>query len=110
VTEVELQRAVIQLANLGGWRVAHFRPAQTAHGWRTPVAADGMGFPDLVLAHPTRGVIFAELKAQRGKTSPEQDAWLDCLTTAGADTALWRPSDLPRIAEELTGRRVRSVA
>jgi hypothetical protein len=28
---------VIELAKLRGWRTAHFRPARTAHGWRTAV-------------------------------------------------------------------------
>jgi hypothetical protein len=47
-----------------GWRAAHFRPARTAKGWRTPVAADGAGFPDLVLVRRTR-IVAAELKSGR---------------------------------------------
>jgi hypothetical protein len=46
-TEREFQRQVIDLARLLGWRCAHFRPGRTARGWRTPVQADGAGFPDL---------------------------------------------------------------
>ena len=50
MSEAVLQDAVIELANLKGWTVAHFRPAQNARGdWRTPVAAQGKGFPDLVM-------------------------------------------------------------
>lgn len=59
-TEAMFQIEIIELARILGWRVAHFRPAQTRHGWRTPVAADGKGFPDLVLVRER--VIYAELK------------------------------------------------
>lgn len=36
VTEAQFQAAVVDLARLAGWRVAHFRPARTSHGWATP--------------------------------------------------------------------------
>ena len=48
---------------LGG-RVAHFRPPRTVHGWRTAVAADGAGFPDLVMVRGSR-LLAAELKSER---------------------------------------------
>jgi len=89
VTESELQENVVKMAHLLRWRVAHFRPAQNASGrWRTPVAADGAGFPDLVLARD-RIVIFAELKADGGRLSDAQRDWLAALP----DSYLWRPSD-----------------
>lgn len=44
-TEIQWQAQVIELAHILGWTVAHFRPALTKHGWRTPVQADGAGFP-----------------------------------------------------------------
>jgi VRR-NUC domain len=75
VTEADLQRAVIETAHALGWLVAHFRPAQTARGWRTPVEAEGAGFPDLVLVRRAR-LIFAELKGERGRLSEPQRGWL----------------------------------
>lgn len=96
-TEAQFQQQVIDLARLHKWRVAHFRPARTSRGWRTPVAADGSGFPDLVLAR-NGVVIFAELKSQRGVLSNEQRAWAAQL---GIAWRLWRPRDLPDIAREL---------
>lgn len=77
-TEEQWQQVVIEYAQLMGWLVAHFRPARVGDSWRTPVAADGVGFPDLVLV---RGpvLIFAELKSDTGKVRPEQQAWLDAL-------------------------------
>ena len=91
MTEADFQRQVIDLARLLGWTVAHFRPARTEQGWRTPVAADGAGFPDLVLVRDR--VLFVELKSARGRTSPDQDAWIEALTEAGAEVYLWRPDD-----------------
>lgn len=87
-----LQPAVFELARALGYRVAHFRPAKTEQGWRTAVAADGKGFPDLVLVGRGR-VIFAELKGQYRQLEPEQVAWLDALRAAGAEVYLWRPRD-----------------
>jgi hypothetical protein len=73
--EAELQENVIKTAHLLGWRVAHFRPAQNARGdWRTPVAADGKGFPDLCLASQGR-VLFIECKSDIGKLSDDQYTW-----------------------------------
>ena len=93
MTEQELERAVVEAARLLGWLVAHFRPARTAEGWRTPVAADGTGFPDLVLARPG-ALVFVELKATRGRLSEEQSNWLRVLGLTGAcDAHVWRPDD-----------------
>lgn len=103
MTEADLQRAVVELARLTGWRVAHFRPARTEHGWRTPVAADGAGFPDLVLARDR--LLFVELKADRGRLTDDQQVWLDRLEHAGADARVWRPADWPEIEATLTAPR-----
>ena len=51
------------------------------------------GWPDWTIRGP-RGVLFRELKSQRGKVEPEQQEWLDALTGSGADAGVWRPSDL----------------
>lgn len=97
--ESDFQRAVIELAQLLGWRVAHFRPARTEQGWRTAVAADGAGFPDLVLVRFT--VVYAELKAEKGRVSEAQAAWHDALRAAGQECHVWRPSDWDAIVERL---------
>lgn len=90
-TEAQLQSAVIALAQALGWRVAHFRTARTRHGWRTPVAADGNGFPDLVLVRER--VIFAELKGAAGRLSAAQEDWGRALDGARAAWCVWRPTD-----------------
>ncbi len=95
MSERELQSAVIECARVLGWRVAHFRPALTARGWRTPVQADGAGFPDLCMAHPKqRRLLFVELKAARGRLSLEQVEWLDTLTDSECcEVYCWYPAD-----------------
>ena len=62
------------------------------------------GFPDLVCVGP-RGVLFRELKTQRGKVSAEQQEWLDALAAAGQNAGVWHPASLlsGAIAAELAG-------
>ncbi len=51
------------------------------------------GYPDLTICGP-RGVLFRELKTQRGKVTYEQQEWLDALTLAGQNAGVWRPASL----------------
>lgn len=96
VTEGEFQESVIALAKLSGWKVAHFRPALTEKGWRTPMQGD-KGFPDLVLAR--RGVIlFAELKVKGRRVTNEQAEWGAAI---GDHWYVWRPSDMESIRKVL---------
>ncbi len=110
ITEVQFQDQIIQLARLLGFKVAHFRAAKTSKGWRTPVSGDGEGFPDLVLTNPRRGVIFAELKAEKGKLSENQKKWGEYLEEAGAEFYVWRPSQFDEIAEILKSGKARVKA
>ena len=117
-SEADFQQAVIDAARYCGWLCSHFRPARTEKGWRTPVAADGKGFPDLVLVRDR--VLFVELKTDTGKLSGDQevwqsaidgalDAWLRFCSTPDAfevlpfDYLVWRPRDWTQIKEVLGG-------
>ena len=51
------------------------------------------GFPDDVLVGP-HGVLFRELKTERGPVAPRQKVIHTLLVMAGADFAVWRPRDL----------------
>lgn len=100
-TERDLMAVVLDLARLLGWRVAHFRPARTERGWRTPVEGDGAGFPDLVLVRGRR-LVFAELKGPRGRVTPAQSEWLRALSAVETvETAIWTLSDWDAIEEAL---------
>ncbi len=100
LTEEQFLIQVIEIAHLFGWSVAHFRPAMTVSGWRTPVAGDGKGFPDLVLAKDGN-VIFAELKADGKKPSPEQANWIKRLGGKSCYATIWYPADFDMIVEIL---------
>jgi hypothetical protein len=102
ITERQHQRAVLDLAKLLGWMVTHFRPAQTSKGWRTPVAADGEGFPDLVLIRDR--VVFLELKTASGQLSVAQRNWLTRIIRAGGEAYIARPRDLDVLANVLQTR------
>ncbi len=104
VLEKDWQRQVIELARLLGWRVAHFRPAQTKHGWRTAVAADGEGYPDLTLVRER--TVWLELKRESGKPTEAQAAWLRDLHAAGAEVYLARPRHLEQLSKILGARGV----
>ena len=100
-SEAAFQIEVVALATTFGWMVSHQRPAKVGDRWMTAITGD-VGFPDLVLAHPTKGVIYAELKSRTGKLAPAQAKWRDALQGAGAEWYLWRPDDLKPIMRRLS--------
>jgi hypothetical protein len=102
-TESSFQSAIVDLAIVHGWHIHHALPAQIRPGiWRTHVMGN-TGFPDLVLAHKDRGVIFAELKTIRGRVTNGQKSWLDTLKDGGAEVYVWRPEDWSYIKQRLAG-------
>lgn len=98
MTESEFQSKVVDMARWLGWMVYHPERAQIKGAWLTP---GSHGFPDLVLVHPRRGVIFVELKTEVGRVSEEQMRWLHALSDAGAEAYVWRPGDWNRIIKRL---------
>lgn len=93
MSEAQLQATVIDMARLFGWLVHHCRPARRRDGsWQTPVQGD-TGFPDLILAR--RGVVIAvELKGERGRLTPAQQAWAAELGGGAVAALVWRPDHL----------------
>ena len=94
MTEAELQEAVRQLATLLGWLTYHTYDSRRSNA----------GFPDLVLAHPERGVIFAELKSTKGKVTPEQREWCQTLANGGCEVWILYPDGIDAFATRL-GRK-----
>jgi hypothetical protein len=91
VTERDLTGYVRDLARTFGWRRYHTWLAK-----HSPA-----GFPDECLLRPPR-LVFAELKAERGRLKPDQEAWLDELRQVpGVDAYVWRPADMDEIATVL---------
>lgn len=108
VPEVQWQKKVTETARLFNWRYAHFRPARTKYGWRTPGEGDP-GWLDLVMVRPPR-LILAELKgtavgltpSQISQPSDGQLEWMWQLAMVGSQVGapevyLWRPEDWPQV-------------
>lgn len=91
ITEAQFQRNVEELCD---WRhLLHY------HVQRSDLGRTKPGFPDLVIVGAR--VIYAELKTESGKQTPEQKKWEHGLRAAGAEFYLWRPSDMPEILKVL---------
>jgi hypothetical protein len=97
-SEAVWQSIVEQIAVTNGWQVFHPKRHQVRAGvYRT----DGAGFPDLVLAHPAKGVIFAELKTEIGRLSVSQIVWANALKPH-VEHYVWRPSQIDLVAARLS--------
>lgn len=83
MSERELARNIADRARILGLLRYH-----TYRSERSPA-----GFPDEVIVGPA-GVLFRELKRERGRLTAEQAQWLNALCSARQDAAVWRPSDL----------------
>ena len=128
ITEAQLQTEVVRLARSLGWGVtqsARRKELEQLAGFGVPPdPIDGLiyhpryslgsepGWPDLTLIRRRdRRLIFAELKAEKGRVSERQVEVLDLLrvletdpeTTPAIGVFVWRPSDLAsgHIAEVL---------
>lgn len=102
-TEASFQKQVMALATLFHWRCAHFNDSRRQVRPGVHVGdRDAAGVPDLLLVRER--AIFAELKRDGGKPSKVQVEWLDALAKAGAETYLWRPSDLEEVQRVLSRR------
>lgn len=95
--EAEFQRKVIELCNWLQLRTYHTFDSRRS----------AAGFPDLVIVG--NRVIYAELKAEKGTVSPQQEAWLKALREAGTEAYLWRPSNWDRIELVLKGLKKDTV-
>lgn len=107
-SEASFQRSVMELAQIGGWKLAHHHDSRRQIRPGVHVGdKSAAGFPDLVLCRGDR-VIFAELKTQKGRLSAAQIEWLDALRVVESNAAgrvtvrVWRPADWPEIERLLT--------
>ena len=91
MTEAELKRAVVELAEQSGWLVyetPQVKPRRPVKGRR--------GYPDLTLAR-NGTVLWMELKQESGHESAWQRTWATHLPSA----YIIRPSDLPAVERML---------
>lgn len=91
--EDELDRHLFRgdksLAKMTGWMSYH---TLRSRGSRA-------GYPDRTCVRER--VLYAELKREKSKPTPDQVQWLDALARAHAEVYLWRPGDLDEIGKVL---------
>ena len=103
--EQTFQRMVVEVARINGWKVAHFPASLSVRGRHmTATAYDAAGYPDLTLVSSS-GVMWRELKTDKGIIGPKQIEWLRILHESGCDAGVWRPKDWARIVQELTTKK-----
>jgi hypothetical protein len=88
--EADLERAVIEFAERLGYLVHGVRPAVQKSGSFSDPLKGRRGYPDLTLVGKV-GVVFLELKSEKGRLDPDQIVWRDALLTAGARYGVIRP-------------------
>jgi len=103
MTEAQLQRTVLEISTLSGWRSLHLATAQVRGRWMTAMVGQGRGWPDYFGVRDTRAVV-AELKGydskgRLGQLEAEQWEWLYALQQVpGIEAYLWTPDDVDEIA------------
>lgn len=98
VTEAQFQQQLVQAAQLLGYRCYH-----TAFS----IGSD-RGFPDLVLVRDR--IVVLEVKSERGKVRPGQQAWIDAFAAVpGVVARIVRPSDFDEIVAVLRGEEERAA-
>ena len=118
-TERDFQRSVMELAELSGWESLHVRTSMQQGRYLTATTGTmAKGWPDLVLVHRSRQrLIFAELKADKGRLRPDQSRVLSLLwqlvegpTRGWAEVHVWHPKDWPTIEATLTHKEESNAA
>lgn len=105
MTEGQWQKQVIQYATMMRWRVWHDNATNAPRrcpscGEARRLPRNRSGLPDLILVRRPR-VVWVELKADRGRLTDEQAAWLGDLRASGQEVYLWRPNDWPVVERVL---------
>ncbi len=95
----DLQKGIIDLAHTYRWNVVHNPTVETKQGWRTALAADSKGFPDLLLFRDR--IIAIEVKGDGDSLKPEQLEWRDRIQRANVEWYVIRPADWPDRAKEI---------
>ena len=90
LSEKQFQSQIIDIAKRCGWIHYHVPDSRRCEP----------GFPDFVIIKDK--VLFRELKTEKGRLTPAQKMWGEKLTSAGANYAVWRPSNMKEIIKQLS--------
>lgn len=97
-TEHHWQKIVTQIMDTYGWTWWHAPDNRPGRNGRVQNVRPGL--PDLIAVRGKR-LIFAELKRETGRTTPEQDDALAKLGETHAETYVWRPRDREEVLRVL---------
>ena len=97
----DLQKSVISYARSRGYHCAHFPSVETKQGWRTAVAADAKGWPDIFLVRDR--ALAIEIKGDGDTIKPDQEQWKVWFERAGIEHYVIRPADWPERVQEILG-------
>ncbi len=95
----DLQKGIIDLAHTLHWHVVHNPTVETKQGWRTALAADSKGFPDLMLFRDR--VVAIEVKGDGDTLKKEQEEWGNRIMRAGVEYYVVRPAHWPHQVKEI---------
>ncbi len=95
----DLQKGIIDLAHTYHWHVVHNPAVETKQGWRTALAADSKGFPDLLLFRER--VVAIEVKGDGDSLKSEQMEWGERMQRANVEYYVIRPHDWPDKVKEV---------
>lgn len=90
MTEREFQAQVMAMLRLLGWRAYHTLDSR----------GSARGYPDIVALRGRR-CLALELKTERGRVTQDQQDWLEAFAAAGAESGVWRPSQIEELTEVL---------
>ena len=105
-SERAFQASVLRLARLMGWAWWHDRatnfPRACPHCKKPlKMPRNDPGWPDLFLVRGDT-LVVAELKSDRGSTTPDQRAWLAAFRGVRRIVVeVWKPKDTERVVEVL---------
>ena len=102
--EADFQAEVIRQAEAFEWTAMHVRRSVSGQKGRWMTTTSVKGWPDLVLFKPEVGILYRELKTDRGRITAEQRQVLTDLQAAGGNVGIWRPRQWPDILATLRTR------
>lgn len=105
-SERQFQNFVIARALNHGWTYYHAPDNKPDKSGRIQNIVKG--FPDMVLVKDGK-LVFAELKTETGRVSPEQKEWLAKLSATGCECFVWRPSMWEQVNAYLAGEVTATV-
>lgn len=100
-SEEHVLSGLLDTFQIAGWLAYHSRRSDLG----VVQGTGARGLPDIIAVHPDTGeLVVIECKAELGRLSVEQWAWVWALRNAGVRTVVCRPSDYDRTISAILRR------